>query len=74
VDQATTAAPQTLASCRKLAREFTEGVTAKNLRELTAEIEQVGSVRPPQLAFGKFQFPRQCECCDNADQNCAVSY
>jgi hypothetical protein len=29
-----------LARCRKLAREFTEGVTAKNLRELTAEIEQ----------------------------------
>jgi hypothetical protein len=29
-----------LASCRKLAREYTEGMTAKNLRELTAEIEQ----------------------------------
>jgi DNA repair ATPase RecN len=29
-----------LASCRKLAREYTEGMTAKNLRELAAEIEQ----------------------------------
>jgi hypothetical protein len=29
-----------LVRCRKLAGEFTEGVTAKNLRELTAEIEQ----------------------------------
>jgi hypothetical protein len=29
-----------LARCRKLACEFTEGMTAKNLRELAAEIEQ----------------------------------
>jgi hypothetical protein len=28
-----------LARCRKLAREYTEGMTAKNLRELAAEIE-----------------------------------
>jgi hypothetical protein len=28
-----------LARCHELAREFTEGMTAKNLRELAAEIE-----------------------------------
>jgi hypothetical protein len=31
---------QRLARCRELAREYTEGVTAKNLCELAAEIEQ----------------------------------
>jgi hypothetical protein len=29
-----------LARCRRLAREYTEGTTVKNLRELAAEIEQ----------------------------------
>jgi hypothetical protein len=29
-----------LARCRELAREYTEGMTAKNLRDLAAEIEQ----------------------------------
>ena len=29
-----------LVRCHKLAREYTEGTTAKNLRELIAEIEQ----------------------------------
>jgi len=29
-----------LARCRKLADEFTEGVTAQNLRKLAAELEQ----------------------------------
>lgn len=36
-----------LARCRELAREYTEGTTAKNLRELTAEIEhEIRSLDP----------------------------
>jgi hypothetical protein len=31
---------QRLARCRQLAREYTEGMTAKNLRDLAAEIQQ----------------------------------
>jgi hypothetical protein len=29
-----------LAKCRRLSREFTGGITAKNLKELKAELEQ----------------------------------
>ncbi len=29
-----------LASCKTLAREFPEGVTARNLREITTELER----------------------------------
>jgi hypothetical protein len=29
-----------LAKCRRLSRDFTDGITAKNLKELEAELEQ----------------------------------
>jgi hypothetical protein len=29
-----------LAKCRRLSREFSDGITAKNLKELEAELEQ----------------------------------
>jgi hypothetical protein len=29
-----------LAQCRRLAREFSDGVTAKNIAEFTAQLEQ----------------------------------
>ena len=39
-DREKVALDEQLAKCRVLAREFPEGITAQNIRELTREIER----------------------------------